>query len=254
MLEHQSTLISSLANTTQRNRGHQKGHLIPLLEGQQAVLEKLTTVESTQTEVTDRLAQFNDQQSEVVGELRLQIEEITAGNDKLANRVHLLDIELLESRHAQEITQKEAGGDRDKLEIAQSRNAALEQHLQTLIKEKQCLVQEIEEDQKSRQEQTSRFELAQADLDAKQKELVAENRRNETLSEVIQSQASELAEQRHSTSRFHETLVDRLSRIEEGAQGSSDHSAELAKLQARNERLQEVVDSAKEQVSDFVET
>jgi len=51
---------------------------MPLLEGQQAVLEKLTTVESTQTEVTDRLAQFDYQQSEVVGELRLQIEEKSA--------------------------------------------------------------------------------------------------------------------------------------------------------------------------------
>lgn len=165
-----------------------------------------------------------------------------------------MQLEVLESRQAQKNVEKEAGEDRDKLEIAQSRNAALEQHLQTLIKEKQCLVLEIEEDQKSRQEQTSRFELAQADLDAKQKELVAENRRNETLAEVIQSQASELAELRQSTSRFQETLLDRLSRIEEGVQGSSDHSAELAKLQARNERLQEALDSLKKQVSDFEET
>jgi hypothetical protein len=249
MLEQQSTLISSLANATQQNRGHQNDHLIPLLEGQQAVLEKLTTVENAQAEVADRLAQFDYQQSEVVAELRFQIEETTAEKIEQADRVHQLEIELLESRHAQETTQKEAGENRDKLEMAQSRNAALEQHLQTLIKEKQCLVREIEEDQKLRQAQTSRFEQAQADLNAKQEELLVEKRRKEILAEVIQSQTSELAELRHSTSRFQETLVDRLSRIEEGVQGSSDHSAELAKLRAQNERLQEEVDSLKEQVS-----
>jgi chromosome segregation ATPase len=254
MLEQQSTLISSLANATQQNRGHQHDHLIPLLEGQQSVLEKLTTVESTQAEVTDRLAQFDDQQSEVVGELRLQIEEITAENSELADRVHQLELELLESRHTQEITEKEAGEDRDKLEIAQSRNAALEQHLQTLIKEKQCLVREIEEDQKTRQDQTSQYEKAQADLDGKHEELIAEKGKNETLSESFRSQSSELAELRHSTSRFQETLVDRLSRIEEGVQGSSDHSAELAKLRAQNEQLQEEVNSLKEQVSNRKET
>jgi hypothetical protein len=249
MLEQQSTLISSLANATQQNRGHQNDHLIPLLEGQQAVLEKLTTVESAQAEGTDRLAQFDDQQSEVVAELRFQIEETTAEKNEQADRVHRLEIELLESRHAQETTEKEAGEDRDKLEMAQSRNAALEQHLQTLIKEKQSLTREIEEDQKVRHEQTSRVEQAQADLDAKQEDLAAEKRRNETLSESFRSQTSELAELRHSTSRFQETLVDRLSRIEEGVQGSSDHSGELAKLQARNERLQEEANHLKEQVS-----
>jgi hypothetical protein len=249
MLEQQSTLISSLANATQQNRGHQNDHLIPLLEGQQAVLEKLTTIESTQTEVTDRLAQFDNRQSEVVGELRSQIEKISAEKNEQADRIHQLELELLESRHAQKITEKEAGEDRDKLEIAQSRNAALEQHLQSLIKEKQNLAREIEEDQKTRHEQTSRVEQAQADLDARQEGLLAEKRKNETLSESLRSQSSELAELRHSTSRFQETLVDRLSRIEEGVQGSSDHSAELAKLRAQNERLQEEVDSLKEQVS-----
>jgi chromosome segregation ATPase len=249
MLEQQSTLISSLANATQQNRGHQNDHLIPLLEGQQAVLEKLTTVESTQVEVTDRLTQFDNQQSEVVGELRSQIEEITAEKNELADRAHQLEIEVLESRHARENVQKEAGEDRDKLEIAQSRNAALEQHLQALIKEKQSLAREIEEDQKTRQEEALRYEKAQVDFNAKQDELLAEKRRNETLAEVIRSQSSELAELRHSTSRFQETLVDRLSRIEEGVQGSSDHSAELAKWRAQNERLQQEVDSLKEQVS-----
>jgi len=248
MLEQQSTLISSLANATQQNRGHQNDHLIPLLEGQQAVLDKLTTIETTQTEVTDRLAQFDDQQSEVVGELRSQIEEITAEKNGLAYRVHQLDIELLDSRHAQEATQKQAGEDRDKLGIAQSRNGSLEQHSRTLIKEKQNLAREIEEHQKIRQDQTSRIEQAQADLDAKQEELLVEKRRNETLSESIRSQTSELAELRHSTSRFQETLVDRLSRIEEGVQGNTDLSGELAKMQTRNERLQEEVDSLKEQV------
>jgi chromosome segregation ATPase len=249
MLEQQSTLISSLANATQQNRGHQNDHLIPLLEGQQAVLEKLTTVESTQTEVADRLARFDDQQSEVVAELRQQVEGINAEKNEQADRIHQLEIELLESRHVQETTQKEAGEDQDKLEIAQSRNAALEQHLQTLIKEKQNLAREIEEDQKTRHEQTSRVEQAQADLDAKQEELLAEKRKNERLSESLRSQSSELVELRHSTSRFQETLVDRLSRIEEGVQGSSDHSAEFAKLRAQNEQLQEEVDRLKEQVS-----
>ena len=251
MLEQQSTLISSLANATQQNRGHQNDHLIPLLEGQQAVLDKLTTVESTQVEVTDRLAQFDDQQSEVVAELRLQIEDLTVEKSELADRVHRLQLELLGSRHAQEATLKQAGEDRNRLGIAQSRNTALEQHLQALIKEKQSLAREIEEDQKTRQDQTSRIEQAQADLDAKQEELLVEKRRNETLSESIRSQISELAELRHSTSRFQETLVDRLSRIEEGVQGSSDHSGELAKLQARNERLQEKVDRLMEQVNCF---
>jgi chromosome segregation ATPase len=254
MLEQQSILISSLANATQQNRGHQNDNLIPILEGQQAVLEKLTTVESTQTEVTDRLAQFDDQQSEYIAELRSQIEEITAEKSELADRVHQLDIELLESRHAQETIEKEAGEDRDELEMAQSRNAALEQHLQSLIKEKQSLAREIVEDQKTRQEQTSRFQKAQADLDRKQEELLTEKQRNEILVETIRSQTSELAELRRSTSSFQETLVNRLSRIEEGVQGSSDHSSELAQLQCRNERLQAQVDGLKEQVSSYRES
>jgi len=249
MLEQQSTLISALANATQQHRGHQNDHLIPLLEGQQAVLEKLSTVESTQVEVTDRLAQFDAQQSDVVRELRLQIEDLTVEKSELAGRVHQLDIELLDSRHAQENIGKEAAEDRDKLEIAQSRIGALEQHSQTLIKEKQNMAREIEEHQKTRQDQTSRIEQAQADRVAKQEELLVEKRRNETLSESIRSQASELAELRYSTSRFQDTLVDRLSRIEEGVQGNLDNSGELAKLQARNERLQEEVDSLKKQVS-----
>lgn len=250
MLEQQSILISSLANATQQNRSHQSDHLIPLLEGQQAVLEKLTTVESAQAEVTDRLAQLDDQQSEVIRELRLRIEEITAEKNEMTDRTHTLQLELLQSRHAQETAEKVAGEDRDKFQIAQSRTAALEQHLQSMIKENQSLTRGIEEDKKSRQDQTSRLENAHERLGSKDEELVAEKRRNEILLETSRSQTSELAELRHSTSSFQEMLVDRLSRIEEEVQGRSDHTGELAKMRARNDRLQEEVDSLKEQVSE----
>jgi len=249
MLEQQSILISSLANATQQNRGHQNDHLIPLLEGQQAVLEKLTTVESAQAEVTDRFAQFDEQNSEVVGELRSQIEELTAEKSEMADRINGLQLELLQSRHAQETAEKVAGEDRDKLEIAQSRTAALEQHLQSMIKENQSLTREVEEDEKSRQDQTSRLENAHEQLGSKDEELVAEKRRNESLAETIRSQSSELVELRQSNSGFQEMLVDRLSRIEEGVQGGSEHTGELAKMRARNDRLQEELDSLKELVS-----
>ena len=250
MLEQQSILITSLVNATQQNRGHQNDHLIPLLAGQQAVLEKLTTVESGQAEVTDHFAQFDEQNSEVVRELRSQIEELTAEKNETANRMHDLQLELLQSRHAQETAEKVAGEDRDKLEIAQSRIAALEQHSQTLIKEKQSLTRYIEEDHKSRQDRTLQLENAQQELNSKDEVLVAEKRRNESLVETIRSQTSELVELRQSTSRFQETLVVRLSRIEEGAQGGADQTGELAKMRARNDRLQEEVDSLKEQVSE----
>jgi len=250
MLEQQSILISSLANATQQNRGHQNDHLIPLLEGQQAVLEKLTTVESGQAEVTDRFAQFDEQNSEVVGELRSQIEELTAEKIETANRMHDLQIELLQSRHAQETAERVAGEDRDKLQIAQSRTAALEQHLQSMITENQSLTREIEEDKNSRQDQTSRLENVHEQLGSKDGELVAEKRRNETLAETIRSQTSELVELRQSTSGFQEMLVDRLSRIEEGVQSGSEHFGELAQMRARKDRLQEEVDSLKEQVSE----
>jgi len=250
MLEQQSILISSLANATQQNRGHQNDHLIPLLEGQQVVLEKLTTVESGQAEVTDRFAQFDEQNSKVVGELRSQIEELTAEKSEMADRIHDLQLELLQSRHAQETAEKVAGEDRDKLQIAQSRIAALEQHLQSMIKENQSLNREIEEDEKSRRDQMLQLENAHEQLGSKDGELLAEKRRNETLAETIRSQTSELAELRHSTSSFQEMLVDRLSRIEEGVQSGSEHSGELAKMRARNDRLQEEVDSLKEQVSE----
>jgi len=250
MLEQQSILISSLANATQQNRGHQNDHLIPLLEGHQAVLEKLTTVESGQADFTNRLAQFNDQQSEVIRELRPRVEEITAEKSEMADRMHDLQLEVLQSRHAQETAERVAEEDRDKVEIAQSRMATLEQHSQTLIKEKQSLTRDLEEDQKSRQDQLLQLDNAQQELHSKQEELTAEKLRNESLAETIRSQSSELVELRQSTSRFQEMLVDRLSRIEEGVQGGADDTGELAKMRARNDRLQEEVDSLKEQVSE----
>lgn len=248
MLEQQSILISSLASATQQNRGHQNDHLMPLLEGQQVVLEKLTIVESTQSEVTDLLSRFEEQQSDTVGELQSQIQAMHADRDGQADRVHHLELALAESAHDQASLRKEAGECRDNLEMVKSRNAALETHLQSLIKEKANTAREYEEDQTTRQREHMLYHQMEIDLQAKEEELTNEKGRNKTLAGTILSQSSELAELGRSTSKFHETLVDRLSRIEEGVQGSSDHSGEVSRLQKRNELLQEEVDSLKEKV------
>jgi DNA repair exonuclease SbcCD ATPase subunit len=249
MLEQQSTLISSLANVTQQNRGHQNDHLIPLLEGQQAVLDKLSTVEGAQSEVTDLLVRFDEQQSEVVGDLRSELAEIKAEKAELVERLHRLEVELLETRQETARSEKETSEIRDRLDMAQNRNAALELHLQTLIKDKDSVAREYEQDQKTRERDQLSHKKTLVDLHAKAEELIGEKRRNEVLAETIRSQSSELVELRRSTSKFHETLVDRLSRIEEGVQGSTVNSAEYVKLQDRNEHLQGEIDKLKAKVS-----
>jgi chromosome segregation ATPase len=249
MLEQQSTLISSLANVTQQNRGHQNDHLIPLLEGQQTVLDKLSTVEEAHSEVTDLLARFDEQLSEVVGDLRSELAEIKAEKAELAERLHRLEVELLETRQEIAQNEEETSKIRDKFDMAHSRNAALELHLQTLIKDKDSVAREYEQDQKTREREQLLHKKTLVDLHAKSEELIGEKRRNEVLAETIRSQPSELVELRRSTSKFHETLVDRLSRIEEGVQGSTVNSAEYVKLQDRNERLLEEINRLKEKVS-----
>jgi len=249
MLEQQSILLSSLASITQQNRGHQNDHLIPLLEGQQAVLDKISTVENSRSQVSDLLRRLEQQQGKAIIDLQSQLAGVITQKKDLASQVHLLQSKISESEHVEEAIRNEAGATRDKFNVAQSRNAALELHLQSLIKEKQSTARETEEDQATRQRQQALYETTSADLEAKHQDLIVERLRNETFAETIRLQTAELVELRQSISAFQDALVDRLSRIEEGVQASTFGSEEYIRLQNRNEQLQGEVDRLKEQVS-----
>jgi len=249
MLEQQSILLSSLASITQQNREHQNHHLIPFLEGQQAVLDKISTVENRRSQVSDLLERLEQQQGKAIIDLQSQLASSIMQKEELASQVHRLQLKISESEHVEQAIRNEAGETRDRFNVAQSRNAALELHLQSLIKEKQSTARETEEDQATRQRQQALYEKTSADLEAKHQDLIVERLRNETFAETIRLQTVELIGLRQSTSAFQDALVYRLSRIEEGVQGSASGSEEYIRLQNRNEQLQGEVDSVKEQVS-----
>lgn len=251
MIEQQSILISSLANATQQNKAHQHDHLVPLLEGQQAVLDKLSTLQSAQSEITGVLARFEQHQSDVVGDLRSELAQMVAKKEEQLEEIHRLETELLETRQAQ--VNAENGGieTRRSFEAALSRITTLQSDLQVVQEEKQSLSGEVQSMTIAHQRQASMSKRQQVELETKQADLVAEKHRNETLAETIRLQSSELAELRRSTSKFQETLVDRLSRIEEGVQQSTVGSADYVVLQQQNQRLQGEIDGLEEIVSRY---
>jgi len=249
MIEQQSILISSLANATQQNKGHQNDHLVPILEGQQAVLNKLSTLEGAQSEAAEVLARFDRQQSDVVEDLRSELSKSVAEKEEQLKTMHRLEIELLETRQAQVNAENGGMETRRSFEAALSRITTLQSDLQVVQTERQSLSGEVQSMTIAHQRQASMSKKHQVELETKQAELVAEKRRNETLAETIRLQSSELAELRRSTSKFQDTLVDRLSRIEEGVQQSTVGSADYVVLQQQNQRLQGEIDGLKEIVS-----
>jgi chromosome segregation ATPase len=249
MLEQQSTLISSLVNVIQQNRGHQHDHFVPLLEGNQAVLDKLSSLEGTQSEVTDVLARFDQFQSDVVGDLRSELEKVTTERDEQKDEKHRLQLELMQARQALANAEIEVTDSRRSFEAALSRITTLQSDLHAAQAEKQALSDELQSIASAQQRQAQSSKKHQTDLETKQQELADEKRRNETLAETVRLQSSELAELRQSTTKFQETLVDRLSRIEEGVQQSTVGSGDYIVLQTENLRLQGEIDDLKKMVS-----
>lgn len=249
MLEQQSILISSLANATQQNKGHQNDHLVPLLEGQQAVLDKLSTLQSAQSEFKGVLARIDQHESDVVGALRSELAQMVVQKQEQMEEVHRLEIELLETRQAQVNAENGGMETRRSFEAALSRITTLQSELQVVQEDKQSLSGEIQSMTIAQQRQASISKKHQVEFETTQAELVAERRRNETLAETIRLQSSELAELRRCTSKFQDTLVDRLSRIEEGVQQNTVDSADHVVLQQQNQRLQGEIDGLKEIVS-----
>jgi chromosome segregation ATPase len=249
MLEQQSTLISSLANVIQQNRGHQHDHFVPILEGQQAVLDKLSSLQGTQSEVTDVVARFDQLQSDVVEDLRSELVKVTTERDEHKAENHRLDLELLEARQALASAERETMESRRSFEAALSRKTTLQSDLHAAQAEKQSLSVELQSISSAQQRQAQISKKHQTDLETKQQELSDEKRRNESLAETIRLQSSELAEVRQSTSKFQETLIDRLSRIEEGVQQSTVGLGDRVVLQKENQRSQGEVDDLKMMVS-----
>jgi chromosome segregation ATPase len=249
MIEQQSNLISSLADAVQQSHGHRGDHLKPLLEGQQSVLDRLSILESGQAEVTDTLASLDERQSDEIVELRSQLDEAIAEKEHQVDRNHQLQVELLKLRQALTTAEDRQKESRAALEVISKRNSSLQFDIRKEQEDKQKLSFELESSEAARGHLASTVESTQADLETMKGELDAEKSRNVSLSATCRVQASELVGLREATSRLQVTLVDRLSRIEEGVQQSTIGSAEYSKLQERNQKLQEEVNELNEKVS-----
>jgi hypothetical protein len=251
MIEQQSTLISALANSIQHTTGHRDDHLMPLLEGQQALLAKLNDYELGQSSLHDKVdaiqarqqldEQMGGQEPEVSSSALARLEE-AANND----RRDLEQLRLLNQAASDDAKQL-----RQALEDAHRQNHQLEEDLAAeRNKSSSALGIGAAWQQLSEEHERSVQHLANTERD-----LAQEKKRNESLATSFELQAFELLEIRKSTAKLESSLVDRLSRIEEGVQqGGSQRSEdshsklETEKMAEQRDKLRAEVDTLRQKV------
>jgi hypothetical protein len=224
---------------------------MPLLEGQQALLAKFNDYELGQSSIHDKIdaiqarqqldEQVGGQEPEVSSSVLAQFEEAANNDWRDLEQLRLLNQAALDD--AKQLRQA--------LEDAHRQNHQLEEDLAAeRNKSISALGTEAAWQQLSKDHERSVQNLANTERD-----LAQEKKRNESLATSFELQAFELLEIRKSTTKLETSLVDRLSRIEEGVQqGGSQPSEdthsklEMEKHIAQRDKLRAEVDTLRQKV------
>jgi predicted nucleic acid-binding Zn-ribbon protein len=224
---------------------------MPLLEGQQALIAKLNDYELGQSSLHDKIdaiqarQQSNehvDGQEPKVSPFALARFEEAASNDRR---------ELEQLRSLNQAVSDDAEQLRQALEDAHRQNHQLEEDLAAeRNKSNSAIGIEAAWQQFSKDHERSMHDLANTERD-----LAHEKKRNESLATSFELQAFELLEIRKSTAKLETSLVDRLSRIEEGVQhGASQPSEdshsklEMGKMAEQRDKLRADVETLRQKV------
>lgn len=213
-LEQQSVLISSMAGQYQAQQAPSRDHIVPLLEGQQAI--------------SDRFDSVMDKNEMLANEL----ENISSAISKQAEDGDQQDIHHCDRQVDEAVS----------AELEELQKQVKELRLEREVKDKAARqvaeqLARAEELASVRLQELGEKDQLQSKLDTARVELADQKRRNEEAMAVASTQASELADLSRLTSDIRDTLSTRLGSLEDilTSQGPSQETVELRESNSRLE-------------------
>lgn len=242
-LDQQSTLLSSVASLLQVQNGHKADHLVPLLEGQQAILDRFVTLNEKNNMLVDELERVSsavssrdilnlpprEQDLRAIETLRQEVHDLQLEQQRDRLKAQQAQRDLTSGNKRIEELQDEVRSAKSQADLAATAKAEMGVECRRLQDDNARLQAEAEEARERVQEKLQRREASAA---------VA----------ASQVQASGVAQLRELTTGLHETMLEKLAAVE---QSRNDHQASsfLNDLRDENARLEQELKLTREQVS-----
>ena len=255
-VEQQSTLISSMASTLQNQKAHSGDHLVPLLEGQQAIMDRFENLSATNETLANELENISSAMSKQDQNQYHKTPEVEEQNRQAQQEARESKSVIGDLRNRLSQLQLEKDQERSRAEKAVQQLSetvlSLEADFEATITRNQKVLSDYQELRVDRQRLRDDYDRSSSELEETKQELasIKSKQENETVATMSDTQAEEMAKLRNVTEALQEMMSTRLRSMEENllASASTDPD-EVMELRKRNTSLEQEVIILRNKVS-----
>lgn len=226
----------------QDRQGHSQDHLVPLLEGQQAILKRFENLDDKNEMLANELERMNARES------RNQDEVETSSRQQDLDRIAGLTEQLQQLKLNRQRDQYEAEQTARDLSSAKERIDGMQSDIRMAkARADQAVIDQVQSERQRHQLMADRERL-EGEVREARNEVEEEKRRRDAAAATLASQAWEMAQLRQLTTKKQETMLAKLAIIEQAATVDQS-SPEQDSLREKNITLEQEIAEMRRRVS-----